>query len=193
MNQGIVINITFCDDFYKIIRLEDILLIKYHLNHEILENEEFEEALGGLEILVEKYKAIFNSIEFHDLMDVFSFLVESLVSLKVLNSKYFITNFSCQYDVVSLAKMENNQILVLKEGKNEDFLLLSFLNRNTEKIKTRNNPYFEDYSLDKNEWINNSIIALNEYLTIVKNNLALNKTLFWVKFISEWEENLRLR
>lgn len=126
-------------------------------------------------------------------MDVFSFLVESLVSLKVLNSKYFITNFSCQYDVVSLAKMENNQILVLKEGKNEDFLLLSFLNKNTEKIKTRNNPYFEDYLLDKNEWINNSIIALNEYLTIVKNNLALNKTLFWVKFISEWEENLRLR
>lgn len=193
MNQGIVINITFCDDFYKIIRLEKILLKKYHLNHEILENEELEEALGGLEILVEKYKAIFNSIEFHDLMDVFSFLVESLVSLKVLNSKYFITNFSCQYDVVSLAKMENNQILVLKEGKNEDFLLLSFLNKNTEKIKTRNNPYFEDYLLDKNEWINNSIIALNEYLTIVKNNLALNKTLFWVKFISEWEENLRLR
>lgn len=62
MNQGIVINITFCDDFYKIIRLEKILLKKYHLNHEILENEELEEALGGLEILVEKYKAIFNSI-----------------------------------------------------------------------------------------------------------------------------------
>lgn len=189
MKQYLVINLFLNDDFYPVIRFEKIIDTKFYICHEILSTENFNEALGGLEILIDNHKAIFRTNEFHDLMEPFYFLIESLAILNVFNSDYF-SKFKMSNDSICRKKIENDQELILEPVQNEDIVLFSFISTNPEPNKSRNNPYFVDFKINKDEWIEQCVLAINEFLFVAKNNDELKNDEFWNELMYEWEKGI---
>ena len=161
------INLIYIASDWQEWRLESIINETAFLSEEHYALEEFFFAQGGIELIEKGHYIFYRDFQFHDLQSgPVSFLLYSLVNLKHLSSTlfwdYLLENESY---LANLSDLSGNQLRLSAHEENK--LRLDYIRNPQEKIKSRNNFFFENLIINKDEWITASIVALNEYFEIV--------------------------
>lgn len=169
--KKLTINLVYFDDFGSW-RFELLTNNKGCISPEFLDENEFLNCQGGIELIFDSYLIFFQSYDYLDLVTCVDFLIDSLNVGK--NTKLINTNGS------TLFLIEND----------EETLSLSYKNEVFEKSRYRNCFYFENVIINKKMWLDATFLALKEYFDIAErivnkfpndesNNILKNKISVW--------------
>lgn len=191
----LTINLIYVDDFGSRWRLDILREGKGYISPEHLNTNAFFDTLGGIELIFDGYNIFYQSFDYHDLLDVVTFLLHSLVSLNILNQEEFNEfNLYKNNNVVSRVFESSGDELLLKKADDNELLSISYLKQSTEgnKVLGRNNFYFNEILVETKIWTKETISALNDYFYIVRSiiekeiNLQNNK--FLKDLCCKWEK-----
>ncbi|PSL26425.1 hypothetical protein [Chitinophaga ginsengisoli] len=141
-------------------------------NRDIMDVEDYEiesfwGACGGIRIVFDKYRIIFDSVDFHHLFKIIDFLLHSLY---LLNGKDSFGIFSIDEDFPNDVVVKSTAGHSLRlENLNGDTLLLSYKHREMSYARRRGDRFFEGIAINKVAWKSAARIALEEYFSVLLN------------------------
>lgn len=168
--KKLVINLLYVDQTGKEWRFEKLMNGEGFISPEDLDFNDFFCALGGIELITENHFIFLKQCNFYDLYTgPVYFLIKSLSGLGAIDSKVFSDFIENEDQFLSyIDNLDGDDILLKCDSNQSEYLSLSYINNSKRISDDRNNFYFSDLLIDKNEWISACKIALNEYFSIVE-------------------------
>ncbi len=143
--------------------LRDVLTGNDYIDEEGYEPGNFWGCCGGLEIVIDEYKVIFKSLDFHYLCKVINFLLHTLYKIKGKTSSWFDDGSP---DSVTVQTTGGNSLIITVLSEN---VSISYLRKGeTTDNEVRGDRFFAAILVNKNDFFNATAIALGEYFVILE-------------------------
>jgi hypothetical protein len=120
---------------------------------------------GGMEIVTNDYHSIFRSTDFHYLVKVTNFLINSIYWIHGKRCDRFDIDDDYPNDVV--LRTTGNKEIRLTNNNTDSEVQLSFTLQGKSFNYERGIRYFEGVTISKVEWTNAVTLALNEYFEVL--------------------------